>query len=189
MLSLVEDPSGQFGQLWAVWAVVNHGLNGVSGSNVSRSFLCCCYSSNIEAWVSVRLCLVYSAPDSDTLQGSKKSPQELHRLHLIQRNVLFVGPSHAALANFKHKFHRRILRHKSYSHTDVSCSGLFSKWLQHAHDNSPFPPAQAQGTVWWPYFVSLPPFVRQTLLRLIVHNHMGGASLALLMHHFNLWDT
>lgn len=35
---------------WAVWAdrtVVNHGLNAVSGSKVSRSFLCCCYSSNI----------------------------------------------------------------------------------------------------------------------------------------------
>lgn len=33
---------------WAVWAdraVVHHGLNAVSGSNVSRSFLCCCYSS------------------------------------------------------------------------------------------------------------------------------------------------
>lgn len=34
---------------------------------------------------------------------------------------------------------------------------------------------------------SLPPPVGQTLLRLIAHNQMGGASLALLMHHFNLW--
>lgn len=56
-------------------------------------------------------------------------------------------------------------------------------------NNTLLPPAQAQGTVSRPYCVSLPPSVRQTLLRLIVHNHMGGTSLALLMHHFNLWDT
>lgn len=34
----------------------------------------------------------------------------------------------------------------------------------------------------------LPPSAGQTLLRLVVHNHVGGASLALLVHHFNLWD-